>query len=67
MNNSDKIGFIFTLSFGFWWLIAPRSVVIFYTWFHRQGVRVPKPVGIRVIGLAWIVLVACVMIFSRRG
>ena len=66
MRTSDYLSFAAALSFGLWWLIAPRSVIVFHTWFHRRTVRAPKPIGVRVAGALWLVLVLVVaFIFSR--
>ena len=68
MNASDYFGFAAAFGFGCWWLVFPRSVVSFYTWFHRGRIAIPKPSGIRVAGAIWIVLVGTVMVLflSRK-
>ena len=66
MQISDYIGFVAALSFGLWWLIAPRSVIAFYNRFHRGTVAMPKPIGVRIAGAFWLVLVLVVaFMFSR--
>ena len=66
MQTSAYIGFAVALSFGLWWLASPRSVVAFYTRFHRGAVRMPAASGIRIAGALWAALVAIVaFIFSR--
>lgn len=62
MNIADCLGFGFLFGFGFWWLVFPRSVIALYAWFHRDGVGMPKPIGIRIAGALWIVLVLAVLL-----
>ena len=64
MVMSDVIGLGLALSFGLWWLAFPQSVMRFYTWFHRGRVVMPQSIGIRVAGLAWIVLVLVVSVIA---
>jgi hypothetical protein len=63
MHTSDYIAFAAAFGFGCWWLIFPRSVITFYTWFHRGKVAVPEPRGIRLAATLWIAMVAVVMAF----
>jgi hypothetical protein len=63
MNTSDVIGTVLYLSFGFWWMLFPNSVIRLYLWLFRGKPALPKPWTIRFIGLAWIVLF-CVAIFA---
>jgi hypothetical protein len=66
MRTPDYIGFAAALSFGLSWLIAPRSVIAFYTRFHRGVVTMPKPFGVRIAGALWLMLILVVLfIFSR--
>jgi hypothetical protein len=67
MRYSDVIALVLLISFGIWWVCAPRSVIRFYSWFHGGKVRVAKPNGIRIIrisGLLWIALVIIVFVIS---
>jgi len=66
MTASDLTGLALFGGFGLWWLAFPQSVIRFYTWFHRKKVRMPKPIGVRIAGAAWLILVASVWIFGRR-
>jgi hypothetical protein len=73
MLYSDAIGLTVCLSFGIWFVFAPSSVIRFYSWFHsRQGIagfgkaRVPRPIGVRVAGLLWILLITIVFVVSRK-
>jgi hypothetical protein len=55
MKQSDLIGFGLFVAFGLWWLLAPRSVIVFYSWLHRMAPPfLPKPQVIRVLGFVWI-------------
>jgi hypothetical protein len=63
MNLSDAAGFVLYVSFGIWWLLFPNSVIHLCTWLLRGKVPSLKPLAVRLIGLAWIVLF-CVVIFS---
>ena len=65
MSNSDIVGFVLFSSFGLWWIIAPQSVIRFYTWFHRGKLSpMPTPTVIRIIGLLVVVLVVCITLFQ---
>ena len=63
MSSSEILGFVFYLSFGIWLMLFPNSVIRIYARLLRGKVASPKPLVIRLIGLAWIVLF-CVVIFS---
>jgi hypothetical protein len=66
LQTSGYIGFAVALIFGLWWLASPRSVIAFYTRFHRGAVRMPAAGGIRIAGALWVALVVIVaIIFSR--
>ena len=47
------VPYLFFAGFGIWWAIFPKSVIKFYTWFHKGKVKMPKPNVIRIIGIAW--------------
>lgn len=68
MKLSDYLGFGLTLGFGLWWLVFPKSVIKFYTWFHRGEAKMPGTFGIRIAGMLWIVLVSVVeaVVFSGK-
>jgi hypothetical protein len=66
MQTSEYIGFAAFLSFGLWWLVFPRSVIAFYTRFHRGAVRMPPASGVRIAGALWIALVIIVEFISSR-
>jgi hypothetical protein len=63
MSTSDLAGFVLYLSFGLWWLLFPNSVIRLCAWLLRGKAPSLKPLVVRLIGLAWIVLF-CVVIFS---
>jgi hypothetical protein len=52
--------------FGLWWLLLPQTVIRFYAWFHGlHGIprdvmlkRMGRPLTIRMIGAAWLSLLA---------
>jgi succinate-acetate transporter protein len=67
MKLSDHFAIAALVSFGLWWLIFPGSVIKFYRWFHRGRVATGRPAGIRLAGLAWIVLVIFVCIWSYHS
>ncbi|PYJ96016.1 MAG: hypothetical protein DME23_22035 [Verrucomicrobia bacterium] len=64
MKLNDCLGFGLLIGFGLWWLIFPKSVVGFYSWFHRGGVRMPNSTGFRLVGALWIILIVIVMLAS---
>ncbi|MGA3371375.1 MAG: hypothetical protein ABSC48_06385 [Terracidiphilus sp.] len=74
MSASDIVGCSLFSSFGLWWFVAPKSVIRFYTWFHRgqiaklakagKYIGEPAPAMIRVLGLIWIVLVLGITLFQ---
>ena len=49
--------------FGLWWVVFPKSVVQFYGWLGRRYYsletkgRIPETPVIRVLGVAWLLLV----------
>ena len=65
---SEIIGIASFSVFGLWWVVAPQSVISFYTWFQGKPLApAPKPLGIRIAGLLWIALVACVVYSWSKG
>jgi hypothetical protein len=57
-------GSILAFAFGLWFVLLPRSVIRFYTWFHGGSVKLPPPSGVRLAGGIWclfiVVLVALI-------
>src|SRR5262249_37343585 len=66
MSTSDYIGFGLCSALGLWLLAFPKSVIAFYTWFHRGRVRMPTAAGVRIVGALWILLMAVVFIAVAR-
>jgi hypothetical protein len=66
MKLSDYLGFALAVGFGMWWVSFPTSVIDFYKWFHKGGVKTPSTFGVRLTGCLWILLVAIVMVFAFR-
>jgi len=67
VTQSDAFGLALFVSFGLWWMVAPRSVITFYDWFHRGTPRRPaKPMAVRIVGLFWVALVIGVFVFGAR-
>ena len=64
-HKSDVVAFCAFIAFGLWWVLAPSNVIRFYTWFHR-GLPdpQPKPIGIRIAGAGWILLMVLVFLFA---
>jgi hypothetical protein len=70
MNLVDLTAQSIFVLFGLWWLFFPRSVTRFYTSFHqRYGFNrpLPRPLTIRIVGLAWLLLLAVVSWRAARG
>ena len=67
MTQTDIIATALFSSFGLWWFIAPVSVIRFYNWFHEGLSRQPKPMGIRIAGLGWIILVVSISYIATRN
>jgi hypothetical protein len=70
MSASDIGGLVLFSSFGMWWALAPRSVVRFYSWFHKGSTSRLTPEArsfriVRILGLLWVVLVITVYLFGR--
>ena len=65
MKLIDYLGFGVFVGLGVWWLVFPRSVIRFYTWFHKGAVTMPGTFGIRLLGGLWIALVSVFMIVKR--
>src|SRR5439155_15787317 len=63
---SDYIGFGIFLGWGLWWLVFPNSAIRFYTRFHSGKVRLPRPLGVRLAGALWIVLVIMLAVFAKK-
>jgi hypothetical protein len=66
MKPSDYLGFALSVGFGLWWAVFPRSVVSFYTWFHRGRVKMPGIFLVRLVGVLWILMVFIVTVISFR-
>ena len=66
MKLSDYIGFGVFLGWGLWWLVFPNSAIRFYTRFHSGKVRLPRPLGVRLAGALWIVLVIMLAVFAKK-
>ena len=64
MKPGDYLGFGVAFGFGLWWLVFPKSVVRFYTRFHRGEVKIPNTTGVRLVGALWIILMFIVMLTS---
>ena len=65
----DTVGWIASMGFGLWWVAFPRSVIRFYSWFHRGRTSMPsRPSGVRLAGALWVTLVVVVWWFQAfRG
>ena len=66
MTSSDTFGLALFCGFGLWWIVAPRSVATFYSWFTRGKAKMPRPIAIRLIGAAWFILVVAVFILGGK-
>ena len=66
MKTSDIIGLILFVSFGLWWIAAPKSVIQFYKLFHKGKIGTPTLNGVRVVGVIWVVLVLFVVWVSLQ-
>jgi len=66
MTTGDLVGMSLFSTFGLWWLLLPQSVAPFYTWFFRGKARLPGPRAIRILGAAWIALVAVVTVVATK-
>jgi hypothetical protein len=58
MRTSDYIGFGCAFGFGVWFLAFPRSVIRFYTWFHRGKIAMPRTGGVMIAGAIWVTFVS---------
>ena len=67
MALTDIIATALFSSFGVWLLIAPVSVIRFYNWFIGGLSVQPKPLGIRIVGLGWIILVITMSYIATRN
>ena len=56
---------ILALALGLWFVSAPRSVIGFYTRFHRRQVKLPPPSGVRLAGWIWLVIVLILMTLTE--
>jgi hypothetical protein len=62
---SDLLGSGLFVGFGAWFLLAPQSVIAFYSWFHRGRVVMPKPLGVRTVGALSLCLLVAVAVATR--
>jgi hypothetical protein len=53
----DILGLLPFISFGFWFVLFPNSVIKFYTWFHKGKARKYKPSAVRILGVVWLLLI----------
>ena len=70
MSAIDAIVFfVFFIVFGIWFVIFPKSVIKFYTWFHKGKLIFPDNLrperAVRISGILWLILILCVMIFGK--
>jgi Na+/proline symporter len=56
MNQSGIPMLILVIGFGLWWVLAPESVIRFYSRMNPNRSRTPRQ--IRLAGLAWLILLA---------
>ena len=61
MKASDWVGTVTFAGFGVWLVLAPRSVIRFYSWFHGDRFRAPTILGVRIVGGLWALLVLFVV------
>jgi succinate-acetate transporter protein len=63
VKPGDYLGFLAFASFGLWWVLFPKSVIAFYTWFGGGKTKISHvpEFAVRVSGFVWVVLVLCVM------
>jgi hypothetical protein len=68
MSVSDYVGVAVFGGFGLWWLLFPKSVISFYTWFHRGRVSLPlsRQLTVRIVGGLWTALVLALAVFGRK-
>jgi hypothetical protein len=69
MTGGDWFAFAIFGGFLLWWILLPASVIRFYTWFHGEKVwrwGKPRPLLIRLIGIAGLVGFVCVMRYGNR-
>jgi hypothetical protein len=73
MAMSDLLGAAAFSSFGLWWVIAPNSVIRFYSWFLAAAIKrvprgwPPRPTAIRVAGALWMILVVTTTFFTLHS
>ena len=67
MNTSGAFALSLFVSYGLWLVIAPRSVVDFYCWLHKNRATFPQPkvVAVRVVGICWVAFV--LVLFAISG
>jgi hypothetical protein len=67
VKSSDYAGIAMFGGFGLWWVLFPKSVIRFYTWFHRGRISLAgtREWMIRLIGGLVIALVLATY-FARK-
>ena len=58
LETTDRIAFAAFAGWGLWWIVAPRSDLAFYRWFHRGTTRAFPVRGVRLAGVIWVIVVA---------
>jgi tellurite resistance protein TehA-like permease len=67
MSTQDILAFVLFAGFGLWLAILPKTVIRFYTWFHKGRFPMPRPTVIRVIGACWVILVSALTLTARKA
>jgi len=69
LKPSDYIALVLLVSFGLWYAVFPNNVIRFYARFPKwKKVKVsePKPLAVRIIGVAWIAFMLGVFFFAAK-
>jgi hypothetical protein len=67
LKISDALGLGLFSSLGLWWVVAPKSVLQFYAWFHRKpSLLEAKLPAIRVVGV-FLVVLTFTIVFWQAG
>jgi len=65
MKNDNVIGYLIFMGLGLWLVIIPESVIKFYSWFHKNQMKLPSLKVIRIIGLMIVLLLTTIFIYTQ--
>ncbi len=65
MATKNILVFILSMIFCFWWILFPKSVIKFYSWFHGQEITKYTVKSIRNSGI--VMAIFLILMFTLNG